>query len=378
MSGDAADRSMRVDVPAEDALTVVMSGRWTSVHDTALPQEVLQQVTESTRRVDFDAAGISAWDSTLLTFVRGVNARCARRGVAVGMDGLPDGVQRLLGLASAVPEHDAADHPHVRARFITHVGNRVIAFCCSAGEMLAFLGECLLSARRLLRGKAVFRQVDLWLLTQEAGAHALPIVSLISVLVGLILAFVGAYQLRAFGAEIYVAMGVALGMVREMAPMMTGILLAGRTGAAFAAQIGTMRVNEETDALETMGISTFDFLVMPRVLALGMMMPMLCLYSILMGIAGAAVVSASMFGIPLAQYFEETWKAVSCTDLAVGIVKSAIFGVVVAAAGCMRGMQSGRSASAVGDAATSAVVTGIVSVVVIDSVAAVISTVFGF
>jgi phospholipid/cholesterol/gamma-HCH transport system permease protein len=202
-------------------------------------------------------------------------------------------------------------------------------------------------------------------------------VALISALIGLILAFVGAYQLRMFGAEIYIAAGVGLGMVREMAPIMTGILLAGRSGAAFAAQIGTMQVNEEVDALETMGISAFDFLVLPRMLAMGLMMPMLYVYSTLMGIVGGAIVGTSMFGIPLPQYFEQTWKVVGMSDFAHGIVKSAIFGVVIAVAGCLRGMQCGRSASAVGEAATSAVVTGIVSIIVLDSLAAIISTVIG-
>jgi phospholipid/cholesterol/gamma-HCH transport system permease protein len=378
MSEAAADRAMRFEVPSEDTLTVFMSGRWTSVHELALPAEVLGNVTERTRRIECDGTGISAWDSTFLTFLRTLTARCAERDVTVAIDGLPGGVQRLLALASAVPEHVDAGRHGVHEGWLAFVGRRVISFVRSTGEMLAFLGECLLSLGRLLRGKAVFRRVDLWLLMQETGAHALPIVSLISALVGLILAFVGAYQLRMFGAEVYIAAGVGLGMVREMAPIMTGILLAGRTGAAFAAQIGTMQLNEEVDALETMGISAFDFLILPRVIAMGLMAPMLCLYSGLMGIVGGAIVGSSMFGIPLAQYFEQTWATVGLADFAIGIFKSAIFGVVVAVSGCMRGMQCGRSASAVGEAATSAVVTGIVTVIVVDSLAAVISTVFGF
>ncbi len=369
---------MGVERAPEGTLTVTLSGRWTSLGDRAELEGVVAHLTEGTRRVECDGEGVTAWDSTFLAFVRALTDRCAERGAALGTGGLPQGVQRLLRLASAVPEHRGARRGVRREAFLAFVGDRVIALVRSTGEMLAFLGESVLSFARLARGRAVFRRVDVGLLVQEAGPRALPIVSLISALVGMILAFVGAYQLRMFGAEIYVAAGVGLGMVREMGPIMTGILLAGRTGAAFAAQIGTMQVNEEVDALETMGISAFDFLVLPRMIAMGLMMPMLCIYSDLMGIVGGAVVGSSMFGIPLAQYFEQTWKTVGMGDFAVGVAKSVVFGIVVAVAGCLRGMQCGRSASAVGEAATSAVVTGIVAIIILDSLAAVISTVIGF
>jgi phospholipid/cholesterol/gamma-HCH transport system permease protein len=170
---------------------------------------------------------------------------------------------------------------------------------------------------------------------------------------------------------------VGLGMAREMAPMMAAVIMAGRTGAAFAAQLGTMQVNEEIDALVTMGISPIDYLVLPRMMALVLMMPLLCLYANLMGIAGGFVVGVGMLELPFKQYLVQTQNAVALNHFMVGIVKSAIFGIIVALAGCLRGIQSGRSATAVGEAATSAVVTGIVHIVVADAVITVLCDLIG-
>jgi phospholipid/cholesterol/gamma-HCH transport system permease protein len=196
-------------------------------------------------------------------------------------------------------------------------------------------------------------------------------VTLIAVLVGMILAFVGAVQLSRFGAQIYVADLVAIAMVREMGCIMTGIIMAGRTGSGFAAEIGTMRVTQEIDALETLGIPPMDFLVLPRVLALSLMMPLLTVYANVLGIAGGALVSVGMLDLSVVQYVTEANGAVTLSSYATGIGKSAVFGVLVALSGCLRGMQSGRSSSAVGEAATSAVVTGIVLIIVADGLFAV-------
>jgi phospholipid/cholesterol/gamma-HCH transport system permease protein len=212
---------------------------------------------------------------------------------------------------------------------------------------------------------------------QECGARALPIVSLISLLVGLILAFVGAIQLQQFGAQIYVADLVGIAMVREMGAMMTAIVMAGRTGAAFAAQLGTMQVNEEIDAFSTLGFSPIDFLVLPRMLALILMMPLLCIYADAMGILGGALVGVAMLDLTITEYFIETQGAIDMVDIMVGVVKSAVFGVLVALAGCLRGIQCGRSAQAVGLATTSAVVMGIVFIIVTDGIFSVITEAVG-
>jgi phospholipid/cholesterol/gamma-HCH transport system permease protein len=257
------------------------------------------------------------------------------------------------------------------------VGQSVLALLEEGRSVLAFIGEIVVAAGRLAAGRARFPSKDFWGLVQDCGARALPIVSLISILVGLILAFVGAVQLKMFGAQIYVANLVGLGMAREMGAMMAAVIMAGRTGAAFAAQLGTMQVNEEIDALVTMGISPIEFLVLPRILALVLMMPLLCIYANLMGIAGGFIVGTGMLELPFKQYWVQTQNAVALNHFMVGIVKSAIFGVIVAMAGCLRGMQCGRSATAVGEAATRAVVTGIVYIIVADAAITIICDIIG-
>ena len=286
------------------------------------------------------------------------------------------GVKRLIKIATAVPEKETHGEK-AREPFLSMLGGKTIQLSRSATEILAFIGEASLAFIKLLVGKARFRRSDLGLIIQECGAQALPIVSLISFLVGLILAFMGAVQLKLFGAQILVADMVGIAMVREMGAMMTGIIMAGRTGAAFAAQLGTMQVNEEIDALTTLGISPIEFLVIPRMLALVLMMPLLTLYSNLMGMLGGFFVGITMLDITPTQYFIQTQGAVDLTNISLGVIKSVVYGIMIALTGCLRGIQCGRSASAVGAATTSAVVTSIVLIVISCGIFAVISNALG-
>jgi len=347
-------------------LLVKLSGEWKITEP--LPSEADAQKSLETakgiRRIAFDTKDLGEWDSGLLTFLIKIFEVCSKAKIEVDKDGLPEGVRRLINLATAVPERKGARKETKKEAFFSMVGGEVVAFYHSLLEILDFLGESSLAFARLLRGKTSFRRSDLSLLLQECGAQALPIVSLISLLVGLILAFVGAIQLKLFGAQVYVADIVAIAMVRVMGAIMTGIIMAGRTGAAFAAQIGTMQVNEEIDALKTMGIAPVEFLVLPRMIALIIMMPLLCIYADLMGIVGGLVVGVGMLGINPIEYLSRTQEILTLTTLWIGLFHSAVFGVLVALAGCLRGMQCGRSASDVGYAATSAVVTGIISIIV--------------
>jgi phospholipid/cholesterol/gamma-HCH transport system permease protein len=345
-----------VTTPAADTLLIRLSGDWKITEPIPSAAEV-QKPFESgggIRRIAFDTEDLEGWDSGLLTFLIKIFDACAKAKIEVAKDGLPEGVRRLINLATAVPERKGAKKETKKEAFLPIVGGKAAAFYRSFLETLDFVGESSLAFTRLLRGKASFRRSDLSLLLQECGAQALPIVSLISVLVGLILAFVGAIQLKLFGAQVYVADIVAIAMARVMGAIMTGIIMAGRTGAAFAAQIGTMQVNEEIDALRTMGISPVEFLVLPRMIALIIMMPLLCIYADLMG----------MLGINPIEYLNRTQETLTLTTLWIGLFHSAVFGVLVALAGCLRGMQCGRSASDVGNAATSAVVTSIISIIV--------------
>ncbi|HOE19093.1 MAG TPA: ABC transporter permease, partial [Syntrophorhabdaceae bacterium] len=244
-------------------------------------------------------------------------------------------------------------------------------------ETLSFIGEVSVSFFRLFTGKARFRRSDFMLVLEESGVDALPIVSLISFLVGLILAFVGSIQLKMFGAQIFIADLVGIAMTRAMGAIMVGIIMAGRTGAAFAARIGTMQVNEEIDALRTSGISPVEFLVLPRIIAMTLMLPLLTLYADLMGMLGGLVVSVTGFGIGMNEYFQETKDSVAMANIWVGLFSSFVFGIIVSLTGCLRGMQCGRSASAVGDATTSAVVTSIVGIVIATAIITILCDALG-
>jgi phospholipid/cholesterol/gamma-HCH transport system permease protein len=292
-------------------------------------------------------------------------------------EGLPQGARRLIALALAVPERKGARKEAKRDPFLVRVGEEGLRFFQSTGEMVGFIGEAAIAFVNLLRGRARFRSSDFVLFLQECGSEALPIVSLISLLVGMILAFVAAIQLKLFGAQIFVADIVGIAMVRVMAAIMTGIIVAGRTGAAFAAQLGTMQVNEEIDALQTLGVPPMEFLVLPRMLALSLMMPLLCLYADLMGILGGMIVGVFMLDLSFAQYVHETALNMELTYFWVGLFHSFVFGILIALAGCLRGMQCGRSASEVGKAATSAVVTSIVSIVLATAIITFVCQVLG-
>jgi phospholipid/cholesterol/gamma-HCH transport system permease protein len=362
MPPDAPTLSFQIG--ADATLVAALGGPWHLRRDMPSAAAVERELESAqARRLTFDATALAGWDSSLLTFVLDVTAACGRRSVAVDRAGLPTGVQRLLRLAEAVPERQGARHGITVPPWLVRVGLAVLAARAPVRAMLAFLGDVTFALGRLVRGKARFRVVDLLLLVQQAGAQALGIITLISFLVGLILAFVGAVQLEQFGAAIYVANLVGIAMVREMGAMMTGIVMAGRTGAAYAAQLGTMKVTQEVDALTTMGIAPMDFLVLPRMIALCLMMPLLCVYSDVIGILGGAAVGTGMLHLPLRVYYDQTIAAVEVKDLVGGIFKASVYGVLIAIAGCLRGMQCGNSSSAVGEAATSAVVTGIVFII---------------
>jgi phospholipid/cholesterol/gamma-HCH transport system permease protein len=362
----------------EGVLLVRLAGRWRLADDLPSPAKVREEVERAggVRRLAFDTSGVTEWDSGLLTFLRRVIRDSTTRRVEADRTGLPDGVRRLLDLADAVPEKETKRSAGPTP-FLVRVGTQALAGLDGAREFIAFLGEATLAFLRLLRGKARFPWSDFWLVVQECGANALPIVSLVSVLVGLILAFMGAIQLSQFGAQIYVADLVGIGMARDMGAIMVGIIMAGRTGAAFAAQLGTMTVNEEIDALQTMGISAMEYLVLPRMLALMLMMPLLSLYADVVGIIGGLIVGISALDVGMMQYLEETRQALSIKHFAAGLFKGSVYGVIVALSGCLRGMQCGRSAAAVGSATTSAVVMGIVLIIVSCGIITIVYDVLG-
>jgi len=348
----------------DGTLRVLLAGRWDM--RTGIPplDEIVNEIErQKPQQVTLHAESLGQWDSALLTFLTRLDDFCTENAVNIDSSGLPEGVRRLLALAEAVPERSGARTEAADESLPERIGRSTLSTWDGAREMVTFVGEATLSFGRLLTRRARFRWSDLLLFLQQAGIEALPIVTLISFLVGLILAFVGAVQLQQFGATIYVADLVGIAMVREMGAMMTGIVMAGRTGASYAAQLGSMKVTQEIDALRTMGIAPLDFLVLPRMLALMVMMPLLCLYADVVGILGGAAVGVGLLDLSPTAYYLQTNAAVSITDLVGGIFKAGVYGVLIALAGCLRGMQSGNSSSAVGEATTNAVVTSIIAIV---------------
>lgn len=374
----ATAAKIRVQSTSDNVLKLILSGQWNLGQQMPSTSEVLSQLeSSSVQQIVFECNDMAEWDSGLLTFVKRIRKLTDEKTIAIDISGLPKGAQQLLALAAAVPKNEDARKSDERHQFLSTVGAEFVELYQSTVKLLDFIGAASQALVRFLRGKATFRRTDLFLMLETCGGQALPIVSLISFLVGLILAFVGAIQLELFGAQIYVADLVGIAMVRLMAAIMTGIVMAGRTGGAFAAQLGTMQVNQEIDALRTMGISPMEFLVLPRMIALAIMMPLLCLYANIMGIFGGMVVGVYMLDIGFIQYINQTIAAVRFWDLCIGLFSGLIFGVIVALAGCMRGMECGRSASAVGDAATSAVVTAIVGIIVSTAMITIICNILG-
>ncbi|HKD66745.1 MAG TPA: ABC transporter permease [Candidatus Binataceae bacterium] len=362
----------------ENGYLIRFSGDWTGKHRLPPVEELLTDIGRTRpHTVVVDARGVGAWDSSFVGFIFDLEARCAELKVALERGSLPAGAGRLIALADAVPEKADARVVAARDGFFAALGEKTTSITDAGAALFDFLGLLAIAFGRFVTGRARTRVGDIFEQMQVCGADALAIVSLISFLVGVILAFMGAVQLERFGASIYVADLVAIGMLREMGAMMTAIIMAGRTGAAFAAQLGSMKVAQEIDALTTMGISPVEFLCLPRVLALFLMMPILCVYSDLLGIGGGAFIGAVMLHVSPSAYFHETMSAFTMADFTIGVVKAAIYGVLVGFAGCLRGFECGDSSSAVGFAATSAVVTSIVMVVVACGIAAFVLNLVG-
>ncbi|MFA6959436.1 MAG: ABC transporter permease [Opitutaceae bacterium] len=365
----------RVQLHAQgEWLLVELQGTWRITEHRPSWASVLADAEPA--RVKIVWGQLADWDSALLLFVFEVRQWCRVKGVYCDLSDLPDALQKLLRQLVVVNETRMVTD---RSRdFLTMVGLAAQDVWGKTKEIATFVGECVISAAGLLKKPHKFRWRDCLDEMQQCGAMALPIVSLISLLVGLIMAYQSAVLMRQFGADIYVADAVGLVMVREMGAMMTAIILAGRTGAAFAATLGNMKAGEEIDALQTLGIRPVDFLVMPRLVALGLMMPLLALYANGLGILGGMAVSKGLLNIPPAAYWVETLTAIDLSDIFTGLIKASAFGVLVGLAGCHRGLRADRSSAGVGRAATSAVVMGLLLIIVSDAVFAVMFNILGW
>lgn len=371
MTNATADSSPRATWRREGGAAILeLSGDWRR----GGPEVVITGETPGQAVERYEAKGLGAFDSTLPAFLLAhLRAHPPAAGASPSFEGLPPNLRGLLELALAVPEEIVVQSAKP-ASFTTRLGKLSLRAWKSTLDVIEFVGQCSLSVGRFVSGRARFRTPDLWLSVQECGIEALPIVTLISFLIGMILAFVGNAQLTNFGANLLVADLVAIAMVREMGVVMTAIIMSGRTGAAFAAHIGSMNANEEIDALRTSGFDPFDYLVLPRLLALVLMMPILTIYSNVVGIIGGMMVG-SFVGIPTVLFWNETLLSINLTNSSLGVIKSVFFGVAIAISGCMQGMRAGRSSAAVGEATTHAIVAAITWVVVLDSAFAAVFTI---
>lgn len=374
MSKEHASARLTVRRNPNGSLVVGIEGDWLA--RAGLPGigavEGELAATAGAKAIEFDTAALGRWNSGLMTFILKCYALCQTRQLEFRAETLPASVAKLIRLSQVVPEKKDAARKETRTPFLERVGGSAIAAWEGGEGMISFIGENVLAFISLLRGRAQFRWSDAFLVMQECGPQAIGIVALINFLIGLILAFVGATELTRFGASIYVADLVGIATVREMGCIMTGIIICGRTGAAFAAQLGTMKVNQEIEAFQTFGISPVEFLVLPRMLALILMMPLLCLFADLISIAGGFLISTLMLHITPALYLHRTVEAITLSSFLLGVCKGSYFGVLIALTGCLRGIQCGTNAAAVGQATTSAVVTGITAIIASDGVFAVI------
>ena len=323
-----------------------------------------------------DIAGVGRWDTGLIEFLWDVRRAATAAGITIDTAGLPDSARKLLGL---LPDRLAEPKAPPRRRFrpLTWLGGQTIGLLTELGMLSTLLGDTASGGALALSGRARMRAVDLFGNIRDAGPSALIIISVVNFLIGAILAFVGAVQLRKFAADIYVANLVGLALVREMAAVMTAIVMAGRTGGAYAARIATMQGNEEIDALQVFGIPVSDYIVLPSILALVFTMPLLYLYGCLVGMLGGFVVSIAMLNITGPGYLNQTLGSVPFDQFVFGFVKSIAFAILIGVTSCRIGLQAGRSAADVGLAATRAVVIGIVGVIALDSLFAVLANVVG-
>jgi phospholipid/cholesterol/gamma-HCH transport system permease protein len=365
---DGAPESARVAVTdaADGRRVLALAGR--------LDSRTLPSVWESARRaiadvptrpVVVDAAAVEYCDGAgaalLVDFLRHT-----REG-AIEVVNLKPAYETLLKqFDPKVLEHDMDPEPP-RGPAVEEIGREAAKVWHDVKVQVSFIGETAAALWYAARHPGSVRWKDVWHICERAGVDALPIVALISFLLGMILAFQSAVPMKRFGAEIFVADLIGLSMLRELGPLMTAILLAGRSGAAFAAEIGTMHVNQEVDALTTMGLDPVRFLVTPRIIAVLLMTPLLTIFSDLVGLFGGAL-TMQTFSIPFSTFLKEVDSAVTMTDFMAGFVTSFVFATLVAGIGCLRGLQTAAGASAVGDSATRAVVSGIILLVVVDGI----------
>ncbi len=364
--------TLNTEVSKDGALTMIISGRLDSTSTGSIWQEAVKVLERaSSKRVVVDASGIDYCDGSGIGLLMELQRHQREIGGELEIKGFREESQKLMALFDPADFEKSHIATPIKAKLPEEVGRATFTVWENIHTQISFLGELIVALIYAAGNPRRVRWKDAFLIAETAGVNALPIVALISFLIGLIMAFQSAIPMREFGAEIFVADLIALSMLRELGPLMTAIIMAGRTSSAFAAELGTMKVNEEIDALTTMGLNPVRFLVVTRVVATLVMMPLLTIFSNLLGVIGGSVVLLSL-GYPLITYIDRIMTAASYVDLLGGLLKSLAFGLIVAGIGCLRGLKTTTGASAVGDSTTRAVVSAIILIVLTDGVFSVV------
>jgi phospholipid/cholesterol/gamma-HCH transport system permease protein len=356
---------------------IALSGTWLAQGGELRTPVVGQLFTRAAiNRLSFEVSGLGGWDTLLVAFLWDIKRAAAAAGVKVDDGTLPESAKRLLRLlpARAVRQVSSASPP---PPLLARLGASAIDFLAEAGANVTLAANVAGSGGRLLLGRARFRGVDFMTYLLDAGPRAWAVVGVVNFLIGAVLAYIGAEQLRPFGAEDYVPSLTAVASVREISSVMTAIVMAGRTGGAYAARIASMKSNDEIAALQAAGIPLNDFVLLPAIASLCLMMPILYLLGTFAAMLGGLSVATASLGFTAAGYLHETFLAVPTREFIFGAAKSVAFAVLIGVTSCRTGLKSDRSAAAVGDAATRAVVTNIIGIIALDAVFAAIAGAYG-
>jgi phospholipid/cholesterol/gamma-HCH transport system permease protein len=368
---DPSGTSIKIEENETGTLKLTVAGRLDSTTTGQVWRRAMKALTKYTpKSVVVQASGIDYCDVSGIGFLKELERRQRRQGGTLHIEGMNQKFQQIFSLFD-LEALEARKEPPAVENILEEIGRSAHHVRQDIPALIAFIGEILHALVKAAGRPGSVRWKDTFQIAERAGANALPIVALISFLIGLIMAFQSAIPMRQFGAEIFVADLVALSMVRELGPLMTAVILAGRSGSAFAAALGAMKVNEEIDALTTMGLDPVRFLVVPRIIAAVSMTPLLAVFADLLGIMGGSVVLISL-GYPSVTYFNQVLGAVDYVDFTGGLIKSFAFGLIVAAVGCLRGLQTKTGPLAVGESTTRAVVSSIILIVAADGTFAVI------
>jgi phospholipid/cholesterol/gamma-HCH transport system permease protein len=364
---------LRLEGPHNGLFKLIIAGRL----DSTTTGGIWNRATAAVRgakagTVEVDASGVDYCDGAGVALFVQLRQLQSSAGGSLQIDGLRPEFAELLKDSepenlSETPRKNAA----TTTRLAEEIGEATVEVWRDIQVLVSFVGELSVGLVYAVFHPRSVRWRDALRVAEAAGVNALPIVALVSFLMGLIMAFQAAIPLRQFGAELFIANLIGLSILRELGPLMTAIILAGRSGSAFAAELGTMKVREEIDALKTMGLDPVRFLIVTRVVAAVCMTPLLTIFADLVGLIGGAVVMLSL-GFPLVTFFHQVQYAVSYGSLVGGLVKAFVFGILVAGIGCLRGLQTKTGATAVGESTTSAVVSGIILIAITDGIFSVV------